>query len=663
MSDPAMIYVTRIEDLPDLSHAETICIDFETLSGNPQKAEADPWRNARIALIGISDMKTVWVIATQRCKRPTLLLPGLDTSTVLAWLRSTLGQRRKCYVGHWIRAEANLARADACSLNRESFWHCTEIAAHNENDCLAEYNLKWYAANVLDYPQLLAAEDKVLTWLAQGKYGKRSDPGDFAEVPTDILGPYCGMDVIATIRAYHYQHKNLDSRQLRAFTQDCEVNKIFHDMQYRGVKLNLRKLLLAKVWYTVEERTWAEMCVGISGREFNPLSGPHLVALLIVHYGLPVMKYGKPDEKGKEHPSFDDEAMQMYFNLPIVKQGAVPGLYSLLWCISRYREVCTILKFIDELRSNDVSEGWDGRVHGSIHPCRARGGRTTSNGPNLQNFPMEAKDWLEADEGYGLFNVDASQIEYRFMAHYMQDSRLLAGFKDRSFDQHEAVRQWMALEDRDHAKVFNFGIAFNMGAVKIARTYAMQMRTAKNPREVTLEDGVAVFNRYTQELPCLLPTRRTFANSARVNGYVRNVFGRKAYLPPDKSYKAFNRGNQGGAADLVKNRMLACERALAAEGLSEVCIFLLMVHDELLFQLDSRVPALAAKAIRVLLDVLEGFDEMRVTFYWDSAFCFGSWLDVAMCKKDKKARPATKVTVGKHTVKTFGGFLASSTKP
>ena len=270
---------------------------------------------------------------------------------------------------------------------------------------------------------------------------------------------------------------------------------------------------------------------------------------------------------------------------------------------------------------------------------------------------MEVKEFLLPDEGFGFLNVDASQIEYRFMAHYMQDQRLIKGFTDRKFDNHEAVRDWMGLEERDHAKVFNFGIAFNMGAEKIARTYAIQMRTAKNPRVITIEDGLAVFKRYTEELPCLLPTRQMFARTARTYGYVRNFFGRKAYLPVDKSYKAFNRGNQGGAADLVKNRMIEAYAELARRGLLSIVEFLLMVHDELLVQIKTDNPVLLEYAIQTILDVLEGFTEMRVVFYWDSAFCVGSWKDVAMCKKDKKTRPARKRTIGKHVIKYYGGVL------
>jgi len=342
MSDhnPQIIFVTSLADLPDLSYAEHICVDFETTSGKPEQAEADPWCGARIALIGISDCSNnVWVIATKRCKRPTLALPGLDTEAVLAWLRVTLGRKRVSYVGHWIRAEANLARADACPLNRKSAWFCTEIGLHNENDCYEEYNLKWASEAILKMRELKEYQERLLTYLAQSKLGTRAHPGNFAEVETTLLGTYCALDVFATVKLREHILANLDAKQMRAFSQDCEANKIFHDMQYRGVRLDIKRLFLAKYWYMHEMMAMGEMASLICGKEFNPQSGAHVQALLCHHYRLPVVKWNKPDKNSKnqnETPSFDDEAMQIYLNLPEVRDGRLPGMSSLIWCISRY---------------------------------------------------------------------------------------------------------------------------------------------------------------------------------------------------------------------------------------------------------------------------------------------------------------------------------------
>src|SRR3990167_10638309 len=107
------INVTDLSQLPNLDHAPVIALDFETDSGKPHKAEAAPWNGARIAMIGISDTKTVWTISTDRMIRGPNRLPA---APVFAWLKYTLGYGRKRIIAHWIRAEVALAQAEDCGF-------------------------------------------------------------------------------------------------------------------------------------------------------------------------------------------------------------------------------------------------------------------------------------------------------------------------------------------------------------------------------------------------------------------------------------------------------------------------------------------------------------------------------------------------------------------
>jgi DNA polymerase-1 len=81
--------------------------------------------------------------------------------------------------------------------------------------------------------------------------------------------------------------------------------------------------------------------------------------------------------------------------------------------------------------------------------------------------------------------------------------------------------------------------------------------------------------------------------SARQNGYVETLFGRRCYIPnimgsgSSAAYagrKAINAPIQGTAADVIKVAMVRMEEALDCAGLKTR--MLLQVHDELLFEVS-----------------------------------------------------------------------------
>src|SRR3954464_2080677 len=88
--------------------------------------------------------------------------------------------------------------------------------------------------------------------------------------------------------------------------------------------------------------------------------------------------------------------------------------------------------------------------------------------------------------------------------------------------------------------------------------------------------------------------------SAKKNGYVLTLFGRKCHYPEiahsNASIRAFNERAainarlQGTAADIIRRAMTRMEDALAAKKLSAK--MLLQVHDELIFEVpDDEVAA------------------------------------------------------------------------
>ncbi|HEY9064832.1 MAG TPA: DNA polymerase, partial [Burkholderiaceae bacterium] len=97
--------------------------------------------------------------------------------------------------------------------------------------------------------------------------------------------------------------------------------------------------------------------------------------------------------------------------------------------------------------------------------------------------------------------------------------------------------------------------------------------------------------------------------SARANGYVETLFGRRIYLPeirggngPRKSAaerQAINAPMQGTAADLIKLAMIAVQGLLEREQRGTKMV--MQVHDELVFEVPDEELAWAREAIPTVM--------------------------------------------------------------
>ena len=619
------VEVQTASTLPDLSHTKRLVLDYETDSGNPKRAEADPWFGARIAMIGVSDGETIWTVGTDRCLRGRFRLPW---ENVELWLRDTISAPRERYVAQWIRAEAHLSRAAGCPLRRDAMWYCTEIASHHLQDTLLQNNLTFLAKHLCNNIEVERWEGILNLWLRDAGLHTGQKPGNFAEVPTELLSQYLASDVFATHQLEMHYEPLFDDRQREALYQDFQVNKILCDMQYRGVRVNVPKLQQAQFVLMHNLQTLSDALVAEIGHEFNPMSSTQLAELLINTYHLPVLRW--TDDTDKNRPSFDDDTLRLYLELPPLQPGGdLPQLRGIIEKIDQYRDKKKLLGFVEQY----LELQRDGQLHSSVHPCRARGGRTTAAHPNMQQVPDLGKLFIEPAPGCALYDVDASQIEYRWMAHYMKDERLLEGYKSRDFDIHKYVQEWLGIPRRP-AKVINFGVAFNMGAEKLSREYAAVLGG-----KVSLEEAKQILNRYFNELVTnLKPTRRDVAGVAERRGYVINFFGRHSHLERVNSYKGFNRVVQGSAADMVKNRMVAVDTSLREVHLENDVFFDLMIHDELIFDVPL-TPEITRIALPLIHRTLEGFSRARCPIYWDGCFSPGNWFDAAKVKEDKKSAP------------------------
>ncbi len=265
--------------------------------------------------------------------------------------------------------------------------------------------------------------------------------------------------------------------------------------------------------------------------------------------------------------------------------------------ILEYRE-------IEKLRST-YAEGLGGlvdpdtrRVHTSYDQAVAATGRLSSKNPNLQNIPIRTplgrrirRAFVAGNADMALVAADYSQIELRIIAHVSGDPELTKAFLEgvdvhrrtaaAGFGVTEAV---VTREQRDVAKMLNFGIAYGMSDFGLSARMKM-------PRDEAQRFIDEYFKRYALVRRYVIETK-AFAVE---QGYVETLLGRRRYIAdmtsPNRAIRngaermAINMPIQGTAADIMKIAMRRVYDRLAKSKLN--ARVLLQVHDELVAEVPK----------------------------------------------------------------------------
>lgn len=135
-----------------------------------------------------------------------------------------------------------------------------------------------------------------------------------------------------------------------------------------------------------------------------------------------------------------------------------------------------ISEYLTMVKMNGMMESWlkhvddDGRIRGRVNPCGAVTGRMTHSNPNMGQIPRKNllyRRMFTASEGKVLVGCDASGLELRVLAHYMDDPEytdlILTG------DIHSYNQEKAGLQTRDQAKTFIYAFLYGAGADKIGQ--------------------------------------------------------------------------------------------------------------------------------------------------------------------------------------------------
>ena len=581
-----------------ITQADLTAVDTETTSLDPMQAE----------LVGISlsiePGKAAYIpLAHHYAGVPDQLDREATLAKLKPWLESThhlkLGQNLK-YDLHVLENHGIKLKGIAHDTLLESY----VLEAHKSHD-LGSLATRHLGRSSIAYADVA---------------GKGASQIRFDQVSIEKASEYSSEDADITIHLHQTLLPQLQSDEgLMRIYSEIELPSAIalQKIERRGVLIDAPLLMQQSQSIGSRLMTLEREAYDLAGQPFNLNSPKQIGEIFFDQLKLPVVK-----KTPSGAPSTDEEVLEK-----LALDYPLPKLLLEYRGLSKLKSTYTdkLPKMVN-LRT--------GRVHTSYSQAVAITGRLASSDPNLQNIPIRSSEGRKIREAFiappdwSIVSADYSQIELRIMAHISEDQSLLNAFAAGE-DIHRATAAEIfgvslievSSEQRRYAKVINFGLIYGMSAFGLASSLSIERDAAKNyiDRYFARYPGVAAYMQNTRE-------------SAKRQGYVQTVFGRRLWLPEINSPNgprrqgaeraAINAPMQGTAADLIKLAMVAVQDWTEKNQLQSHMI--MQVHDELVLEVHPDELILVREALPRLMAGVAALKvpllaEVGVGLNWDQA--------------------------------------------
>ena len=240
----------------------------------------------------------------------------------------------------------------------------------------------------------------------------------------------------------------------------------------------------------------------------------------------------------------------------------------------------------------------DGRVHGFVIPNGTITGRMTHRKPNMAQVPSvsspygkECRACWTVDEGNVLLGVDASGLEIRMLAHYMDDKDFIKEILDG--DIHTANQRAAQLESRNQAKTFIYALMYGAGDEKLGKVVGGNTSDGKRARE-----------HFFDNKPSFKSLRDRVQRAANKK-YLKGLDGRKLYIR--NNHAALNTLLQGAGSIVMKKGLsiLANRLELSMTPFK----FVANIHDEWQIEVsECRANKVGTLAVQSIIDAGNHFN-------------------------------------------------------
>jgi DNA polymerase I-like protein with 3'-5' exonuclease and polymerase domains len=411
--------------------------------------------------------------------------------------------------------------------------------------------------------------------------------GDFKDWDgglTEEMITYCVQDTLVTAKLYDHLINELNSKGFsqRSIELEHNVQAIITKQEVNGFKLDQRNALqLLSELKTKLDAIEVEMQIifpaKVESNRISKLNKPLKDIVTPFNPGSRKQIGERLIERGWK-PSKFTETGQPIVDEVILADSVIPEAKAIAEYLMLQKRIAQIDSWLNELKE-------DGRVHGRVITNGAVTGRMTHRNPNMAQVPNSGSPYGEecrnlwiVEKGYKLVGIDASGLELRMLAHYMNDDEytheiiqgdihwkntISLGFyskgtlRDKKDQGHEQARS--------KAKTFIYAFLYGAGAAKIGTI------TGGNAKE-----GQKLIDNFLQNTPKLLELRQKVSRISAKEGALPSLDGRKIFIRSEHS--AVNTLLQGAGAIVMKQALVILDKSLKRAKIDYK--FVANVHDE-----------------------------------------------------------------------------------
>lgn len=403
----------------------------------------------------------------------------------------------------------------------------------------------------------------------------KGDFKDFDGGLTDEMIKYCEQDTLVTKQLYlHLEREMKDDFSEKSKELEHQVAIIIAEQERNGFKLDERgatellcslKAKLEAIKVEMESIFPPRVESGRTHKKtgkalpdivtpFNPGSRQQIAERL-------QEKGWKPKKHTEKGSVIVDETTLEGIDIPEAKAIA---------------EYLMLQKRIAQIESWVSAVESDGRVHGRVITNGAVTGRMTHHSPNMAQIPNsgaiygpECRNLWTVEKGNRLVGIDASGLELRMLAHYMNDdaytSEVVSG------DIHTANQKAAGLETRNQAKTFIYAFLYGAGSPKIGQIVGGGAKEGQN-----------LITSFLRNTPKLKALREKVSRIYSQKGWLPGLDGRKLLVRSEHS--SLNTLLQGAGAIVMKQALVLLSTRLKREKIEHK--FCANVHDE--WQIETK---------------------------------------------------------------------------
>ena len=285
--------------------------------------------------------------------------------------------------------------------------------------------------------------------------------------------------------------------------------------------------------------------------------------------------------------------------------------------ITHIHEANLIARFLLLQKRIAQIESWlealqdDGRVHGFVIPNGTITGRMTHRNPNMAQVPSinseygkECRACWIVDEGNKLVGIDASGLEIRMLAHYMDDKEFINEIING--DIHTSNQKLAGLESRDKAKTFIYALMYGAGDEKLGKVVGGNTTDGKRARQYFFDNK--------PEFKSL----RDRVQRAATKKYLKGIDGRKLYIR--NNHAALNTLLQGAGAIVMKKALSLLDNKLKLNTIDYK--FVANIHDE--WQVEVRESQAHFVGLRAIDSIKEAGEYFNLRCPLDGEYKIGA---------------------------------------